>query len=216
MEHEYEENKAFLMEGIVSQVRFGFREPEMIIAAVCEQVEDEGWEGDFSENWVQERVIALYAERQTESDSWQHPTDTARLLQAFEAMRREKIVALHFAGYTQSDSLDDVAALYNRLRAAGRSPIGHCFYHEQDLERVIDDEGGELLLGFYGSDPEDEPLALQVGQAICRILQAQGFDVTWQNDLATRISIPDFRWQKVYTSEAEGVQWDHERIMELL
>ncbi len=34
----------------------------------------------------------------------------------FNIMRKERIVALHFAGYTQSDSMADVAAVYGQLQ----------------------------------------------------------------------------------------------------
>lgn len=214
MENEYDENRAFLMEGIISRVKFGFTDLETIIDNVCEQVDDEGWESDFDEDWVGEQVKEQYKKRQEESGNWKYPTDTDRLALAFDHMRKAGIVALHFAGYTQSDSMADVAGLYAQLKGADKKAIGHCFYHEQDLERVIGNEGGTLLLGFYGSDAKDEAAAIAVAHAIIRILQEQGFTAEWEHDLSKRISIKNFKWQKVYTSEEELERWDHAQVLE--
>jgi hypothetical protein len=214
MENEFEENKAFLMEGIVSRVRFGFSDPETMINEVLEQVEDEGWEDDFEEGWVRETITGLYNQRLAESKTWQHPTDTERLVLVFERMRKEKIVALHFAGYTQSDSIADVSELYAQLRADNKHPEGHCFYHEQDLERVIPDKGGDLLLGFYGADSKDTARALKVARTIIHILQQQGFETDWKQGLAQRITIKNFKWLKVYTNDEELEIWDHTKVLD--
>ena len=214
MENEYEENKAFLMEGIVSRVRFGFTDPETMIVEVLEQVEDEGWEDDFDEDWVRETITGLYEQRLAESKTWQFPTDTERLALAFGRMRKEQIVALHFAGYTQSDSIADVSEIYAQLRGNNKQPAGHCFYHEQDLERVIGDEGGDLLLGFYGADSKNVELAMKVAGTITGILEEQGFEVVWEQDPAKRITIKNFKWLKVYTSDEELEAWDHAKVLD--
>ena len=65
------------------------------------------------------------------------------------------IIALHNAGYTMSDGLDDVGEVYERRKAKGLASRGYCFYHGQDVERAI--VGGGLFLAF--GDMRDEPEA---------------------------------------------------------
>lgn len=216
MENEVEERRQFLMEGIVSNVRFGFSAPEAMIIDVIEQVEDEGWESDFPEHWIRKTISDEYKKRREESKTWPQPTQTERLRRAFDRMCAEKIIALHFAGYTQSDSLYDIAEIAAQLQAKGIAHRGHCFYHEQDLERVIGDDAGELLLGFYGCDERDQALALEIGHQIREILEAEGFEVAWTGDLSQRIAVKNFVWQLVYLNEQELDKWQDERVLELM
>lgn len=216
MENELEENRKFLVDKIVSEVRFGFSDPETIVIDVLEQAEDEGWENDFSEDWIRKTVAAEHKKRKEESKSWQHPTQTEKLHTAFDKLRKEKIVALHFAGYTQSDSLYDVEEIVQQLKGKGIQHQGHCFYHEQDLERAIGEEPGELYLGFYGADSKDEPAAIAAGNKIKQVLEAEGFGVVWSGDLGTRIAIKPFTWQHVYTNDRDLEKWQDERVLDLM
>ncbi|WP_217605708.1 hypothetical protein [Chitinophaga sp. GbtcB8] len=56
------------------------------------------------------------------------------------------IIALHNAGYTRQDGESDCGHIYSELKAEGITTRGYCFYHTQDLERVI--EGHELYVAF--------------------------------------------------------------------
>ncbi|WP_373271016.1 DUF6891 domain-containing protein [Pseudomonas syringae] len=99
--------------------------------------------------------------------------------------------ALFNAGYTMSDGYSDVA------EANHEAPEGHyhgyCFYHGQDVERVV--EGGELMIAFGALD-DDPAQSVGVGQTVCEALRAAGFQVTWNETDEQRIEIHAMKWQR--------------------
>ena len=102
------------------------------------------------------------------------------------------VIALHDAGYTQSDGYEDVMEEYHE------SPdgiVGYCFYHEQDLERAM--EGGGLMLAFGPIDPKlEDTEGPTTGQHIVRELEAEGFKVAWDGTFNRRIHLPEFVWRR--------------------
>ena len=70
---------------------------------------------------------------------------------------------------------------------------GYCFYHSQDLDRVLDGNG--LSLAFGGLD---EVEASQIGQRVDGILREQGLETDWNGDAQTRILIPHMQWLRRY------------------
>jgi hypothetical protein len=193
----------------------GFESIEDVTEIAIESVESEGWSEEISEEWIHQTVKAEYQAHLKASHTWQHPTDTVRIGEVFDNLCRKKIIALHNAGVTQSDAISDVREIYNELEEIGIQPIGYCYYHEQDLQRVIEPESGNSLIGFYGVDNDDQENALQVGHMIVEQLNQKGFTVRWDQTAGTRIEVENVRWEKVYKEE-EDEKWGHDRVFELM
>lgn len=208
------ENQQKIYSWILAKIKMGFEPMEDIIAIAIESVEDEGWSGEISEEWIQLTVETEYQMHLKASQIWKHPTDTERIAVVFDNLRREKIVALHNAGYTNSDALYDVREVFGELEEMGLQPIGYCYYHEQDLERVVGPEGGNLLIGFYGVE-DNADNALLVAHKIVEQLTLNEFTVKWDQTAATRIEVEKVGWAKVYKEEDEE-KWSHDRVYELM
>ncbi|KPX34310.1 MULTISPECIES: DUF6891 domain-containing protein [Pseudomonas syringae group] len=143
-------------------------------------------------------VIALKAliprELQFKFDTerfWPQVTDCDRLDSVFYALHEAGICALSNAGYTMSDGYSEVA------QAIHEAPEGHyhgyCFYHGQDVERVV--EGSELMIAF-GSLDDDPVHGVKVGQTVCAALKTAGFQVAWNESDEQRIEIHAMKWQR--------------------
>ena len=107
------------------------------------------------------------------------------------------IVALHYAGYTQSDGFEDCNEEAMWLHEKGEKVVGCCFYTEQDLEHILHEDTTLLYISF--GNYFEKPTAEEVGQIIVDELKANGFCIQWDKTAETKIAIKNFKWDKYYT-----------------
>ena len=206
------ENERYLYDRFLISIKSGFLSLDDIIDETLETIEDEAWENEISEEWVRENVTREFEKHVAKSKTWQHPTDTERLHKVFDNICKQKIVALHNAGYTQSDALFDVKDVWEDLEDNDIHPIGYCYYHGQDLERVI--ETDILCIGYYGAKENNDKEAIQIGNKITTALRDEGFSVKWNAAASKRIEIEDFNWQNVFTSDEDvDEKWGYDRVL---
>lgn len=126
-----------------------------------------------------------------------------RLRSVFDALNRERIIAIHFAGYTLDDGFDEVGTVFQFMKSNNIPRRGYCFYHQQDIERAMD-ESIKLLYLAFNSTNGDKKIAVEVGERIVELLNETGFDVEWNHSPDSRIAINNFLWDKVYDGEDYG------------
>lgn len=85
---------------------------------------------------------------------------------------------------------------------------GYCYYHWQDVERVIDD--GHLYIGF-GDFNKNDKAALEIGNQVATILESQGFRLNWGKTVETRIEITNIKWQKRFGND--NCSYDRAKIL---
>ncbi|NDV77579.1 hypothetical protein [Dysgonomonas sp. 511] len=209
------ENEKYLYDHFLISIKSGFDSLEDIIDDTLEAIEDEGWESEIPEEWVKETVTREYNKNMEESKKWQHPTDTEKLHTVFDNLCKKKIVALHNAGYTLSEAVYDCQEVWADLTDIGIKPIGYCYYHGQDLERVI--ESGSLNIGFDGEKPKNDKEAIAIANIIVAELKSAGFNVNWNGSASKRIEVTGFNWQNTFTSDEDFEEkWGYERVSELM
>jgi len=145
---------------ILTEIKMGFIPMEEVTASNLRSVKYEGWSAAVSARWIRQTVKTEYEKHLEASLHWQRPTDTERIGEVFDSLCQEKIIALHNAGYTSSEAIDQVRAVHSDLTENGIQPIGYCYYYEQDLQSLVGPEGGNLRIGFYGVKDNDEENAL--------------------------------------------------------
>lgn len=116
---------------------------------------------------------------------------------AFDSLMKQGIVALHYAGYTQSDGFEECNELAAELHEKGETMVGCCFYTEQDLGHILHEDSSSLYFS-YGNYFK-KPTAEDVGQIIFDELKRIGFCVQWDGTAETKIAIKNFKWDKCYT-----------------
>lgn len=207
------ENEAFIYESIFNQVRMGFLPIDEIKENIIEEIEDNEFEDEISEEWAFEKIDEEYQKLLEESKNWKTPTDTEKLINAFDELCDQNIIALHNAGYTTSDGEDEVIEVERELRENDVVSDGYCFYHEQDLARAIVIENPGLYIAFQKVDNSDEATTIAVGKKVAEVLRNNGFQVNWDESARTKIEIPGFRWQKIFDEDARDLQ-DYNEVID--
>lgn len=200
------ENEAFIYESIFNQVRMGFLSLEEIQENILEEIEDNEFEDEISEEWALEKIKEEHHKLLEESKQWKSPTDTERLIKAFDELADENIIALHNAGYTTSDGEYEVVEVERELQENEVVSDGYCFYHEQDLARAIAVEDPSLYIAFQKVDNSDDAVTIEVGKRVAEVLRNNGFEINWNETSRTKIEIPGFKWQKIFDEDARDLQ----------
>ena len=192
------ENETFIYESIFNHVRMGFLPVSEIKEIIIEEIEDNGFDQEISEKWAIEHIDEEYNKVRLESESWKTPTQTERLINAFDQLCENNIIALHNAGYTTSDGEYEVVDVERSLQENNRTSDGYCFYHEQDLMHAISLENPCLYIAYQKVNNSDKNVTLEVGKKVVEALKANGFNVDWNEDINSKILIPNFKWQYIY------------------
>lgn len=157
-------------------------------------IEDQlGEDDEFEERWLRRVIRTEVTAKRKAEKTWPEVTDCDRLDRAFDALEGQGIIAIHRAGFTQSEGLYEVEELYNEAGGKESNYAGHCFYTDQDQEGAIN--GGGLYIGFghlSGSDAK----GVEVGQLLRKALETEGLTVEWDGSIKTRIYLKGFRWQR--------------------
>jgi len=182
---------AEVLEEISTLVRSGVYDKDDLLTIFLEEMYEPG---ELDEDAVATAIDNAQQELESEKEQWPAVTDCDRLGWAFRAINGRGIIALHNAGYTQSDGYEDCCEALSRCEHKD-DVMGYCFYHGQDLERAV--RGGGLNLAFGPTNPEDEQTqGPHVGNIIREELERVGLKVVWDGTFATRIHIPSLVWQK--------------------
>ena len=192
------ENEAFIYESIENQVRMGFLSLDEIKDNILDEIEDNEFENEISEDWATQHIEAEWQSRLNETKTWKSPTDIERLIAAFDELCDQNIIALHNAGYTTSDGEYEVVDVERKLQDNGIVSDGYCFYHEQDLSRAIAKEDPSLYIAFQKVDNEDDAVTIAVGKKVVEVLKKHQFEVAWNESPTTKIRIPNFKWELFY------------------
>lgn len=199
MKQNMSEDQQFIFDSIYTQVRSGFYSLEDIQSNIIEEIEDNGFEDEISEDWAHEQIEKVYNELEEESKLWEKPTQTDSLITAFDELATKRFIALHYAGYTNDDGEYEAVEIERALRDNKEKSEGYCFYHGQDLERAVRGEG--LYISFQKINNESDVVSKEVAKKIIEVLEKHNLPVEWNGKATTRIFIPAFKWQRVYNEE---------------
>ena len=176
----------YIIDCIKTWVWSGFRTPTEVENAVGDIIEP-----GADEARLRAAVGHEFARKKAAEASWPDTTDCDRLDRAFADLAAEGVIALHYAGNTMSDGLDDVT---DALEVSDRAAVkGYCFYHGQDVERAV--RGGGLWIAF-GSFDRDPSSKAQIGSVVTSALEKVGLDVDWNGDPEARILLSKFDWKR--------------------
>jgi hypothetical protein len=157
-------------------------------------IEDQLGEGDeVDEGWLRGVIRGEVAAKRKAEETWPEVTDCDRLERAFQALQRQGVIALHRAGFTQSDGLDEVEEDYREAGGKASNYAGHCFYTEQVQEGALD--GAGMYIGF-GHLSGDDAKGVEVGHLLRAALESEGLSVEWDGTIKTRLFVKGFRWQR--------------------
>lgn len=176
-------------EYIERYVRFGFYRPAEVERIVGENIV----RGELPRTRVRELVKTEVARQKAEQEAWPAITDCDRLDRAFAALRAAGILAIHNAGQTPSEGIDEMSEQYHAAGGKQSDIVGYCFYPRQDMEYAM--KYHKLGLAYGDIDGED-CRGVEVGQRIRSELEAAGLRVAWTGSIKDKLEITGFRWQR--------------------
>lgn len=185
---------------IATLVNSGFYRKEEILEIIEEQFIDE----DISLDLIEKIISIKYSEKIAIEEHWSKITDFDKLKECFNDLTKEKIVAIHNAGYILTEGIEDSLQVFYYLQDKKLKPEGFCFYNFQDIEKAI--EFNSLFLAF-GDFENNEEKSLEIGKKIAKILRKNNFTAIWNEDINKRIEIKPFCWKKRFDEceyEMEG------------
>ncbi|MCI0700346.1 MAG: hypothetical protein L0241_04630 [Planctomycetia bacterium] len=172
------------------EVWSGEYDPGEVFIIIDEEVFDSDGEHD---DWLRTTIRKEFQKKRAAERTWPKVTDYDRLDQLFSALREQGILAVHDAGYTQSEGWEDAFEVY-RDEGGKRSGItGLCFHTTQDMESAIDGDGLWLAYGHISGDGRK---GVVIGRRLRASCEEFGFAVEWNGSVKTRILLKGFRWQR--------------------
>jgi hypothetical protein len=209
------ENEEYIYESIFNQVRMGFFSISEIKENIIEAIEDNRFDEEISEKWAFENIEQEFERLLEESKNWKRPTDSERLIEAFDELCKQNIIAIHNAGYTTSDGEYEVVEVERTLRENQVISDGYCFYHEQDLSRAITLKDSSLYIAYQKVNNSEDNVTLEVGKKIVKVLIDKGFEIEWNEDINSKILIPNFKWQYIYDEQKRDL-WNYDIVAEMI
>jgi len=183
-----------LEEMIIDYMKAGFLSNDEILIE-CEQYIKDFYRDEWN-NITKDDLLEIIRVFRKEFQNTGNQENFLKLELAFHSLKKQGIVALHYAGYTQSDGFADCNEVAAWLEKNGEKVIGCCFYTKQDLEHIL--HGNSTLLYISFGNYFEQPTAEEVGQIIVDELKAIGFCVQWDGTAETKIAIKNIKWDKYY------------------
>ena len=194
---------------IERELIFGFLEEDELLEEVLDTFLDE----DIDPKWIGEQVTRLYRQRQEEIDEWDpdEANDFDRLANAFDELCERKIIAIHRAGFSDEDAIEEITEAFKELSQRGIRPKGYVYYHSGHLDKVLDEDKPRLDLVF-GAITKAPSQVKEVGNLISETLQRYGLDIRWNGSPGDNITIVDIDWQK----EPDDDDWGVDRAVSII
>lgn len=184
-----------LEEIIIDSIKAGFISNDEILMDCEDYIED--YYCDECDNITKDDLLEIIKAFRKEFQNTGNQENFLKLDRAFNSLKKHGIVALHYAGYTQSDGFADCNEVAEEREKMGEKVIGCCFYTEQDLGHILHGDSTQLYCSF--GNYFDKPSAEEIGQIIVNELKAVGFCVHWEGSADIKIAIKNFKWDKYYT-----------------
>lgn len=208
------ENEKFIFESIYNHIRTGFYSIAEIQENILEEIEDNELEEEISEEWAFETIEKEHKKLIAESKKWEKPTDTDKLIEVFDDLCKENIIALHNAGYDNSDAEYEVLQVEQKLNQNQTSSDGYCFYHEEDLLHAIRPINPSLQITFQKIENSDDNIAINIGKKVVKKLTEKGFNIEWNEEANRKILIKNFHWQFLFEDKRD--LHDYDEVIELM
>jgi len=164
---------------------------------ILEIIEEQFIDEDLSLDIINELILNRY-EKNTYKQKNHETTDFNRLVECFNQINKENIIAIHNAGYSIDEGIHDAFEVFHHLKVKNISPYGFCFYNFQDIELAIN---SNLLKITFGDFIKNEAKSLDIGKTITKIFKASGFSVKWSEDINSKIEINPFKWEKSFDDQ---------------
>lgn len=187
------DTEIYIFNTIKTCIWSGFYSLDDILVMMEDLIEDECFENDeaCNEDALEQLAKEEWQNKMGQEKQWPEITDCDRLDLLFRQLTEQGIISIQNAGYDISEGIEYVSEILEEI--GDEDLIGYCFYHEQDIERAL--ENDVLFLAFGDLDDLDVQ-KIEVGKKIVEIIKKNGFDAKWDESPDSRIEIDPIKWQR--------------------
>jgi hypothetical protein len=175
-----------------SRVAEGYDARDEIIESLVDLYGDDYPDVDMERLATRATSEALAAHRRAEA-TWKGPTDCDRLDAAFARLEKGGIFAREKYADCQNCGVSDISAEMEEAHKKGRRVVGYVFFHDQDVEGIVESRALYLSYGAYADDDE---ASRRVGDRIVNVLRSTGLDAQWSGSVEDRIQLVDLTWHR--------------------
>lgn len=123
-----------------------------------------------------------------------------KLEDAFVALAKKDIVAIHNCGYDIEEGVVDAFELNVHLLNNKFKAEGFCFYTFEDVEEAIEEDKLKITFGDFENN---EKKALEIGNVVADALNSEGFSIVWDGTINNQIELNPFSWDKSFDEDKE-------------
>ena len=170
---------------------------------IFEEISDLYYDHQISHQIINSFIEEAFKNKLQEEKSYPHFTDCDRLKKVFDILYLDhQILAMHLAGLNDYEGEEDVFDWYFEEKENDKTPIGYCFYNQQDIDDLIEKKSNTLQLAFgdftFVKELElnkNKDLSINIGIKIIEILKTQNFETRWDGNYYSKIEVLNFNWQ---------------------
>lgn len=148
---------------------------------------------DVSESVLRELI--------SEQAQWQEEemADMKMLMEAFEILEQKGVISrANFSCCSRCGN----GEIHGE---ASSHHVGYCYFHEQDLDRCIEDGRLDLRHGVVGDDSDDLEKRAEIARKIIETMKDVGLATEWNEDPEKVIHLPGFKWRvRLHDSTHDG------------
>lgn len=178
---------------LAERVAEGFDSEEDIVESALEYFVEELEEKPELKELISPLTSELISKHLECQKTWQTPTDCDRLDSAFEELELNGIVCRQNFTCCQTCGHAEIWEEIEQAKQEGLAVSGYVFFHQQDTERVLEEE--RLFLAYGSVDNTDEA-TLNVAKTVFALLSERGFKLDWNGSLDKRLCVESLHWQK--------------------
>lgn len=154
-------------------------------------------EEEMEEGEVEPIVKKAWQKLQAQSTATTGSTPIDRLDRAFKALEAKGIMARHYPQDGRSEAYSSIMGEIASAKKEGQEFHSYCFYDQHSASEMWD---GALSFSFGAAEAAPTyarlwPAQIRVGEAVCEILAAERFDVSWSHSPGDVITVSGVDWR---------------------
>lgn len=197
------EEQQVIYDYIKNQMYFGFYSTEDVYENALEETEVLGYGDEVKPDWIEEQIAHFQSEIDEKATTTNQSEDVSKLIQAFENLAKQNIVALHFPSYDEEGSLEEVEEVELSLKESDVASDGYCFYTGDGIEQAL--ENNELVIHFQKLNNESNSICKEIGSLIKKELENQGLQVDWDGKANHPLVLKNFEWMKKFDEDEKDL-----------
>ena len=94
-----------------------------------------------------------------------------------------------------SEMAEEIEKVEASFEDAERKVVGYAFAHDQDMDRIKGEAGGDTLRLAFSGQADGTRASVQTAEKVVQVLRDVGLKVKWNGSSSTKIAIEGLQWR---------------------